>query len=97
MLARHPLDLLHQAIELFGREEQRTDVSGALLDIATRLDLSGALFGRSPHPSDDLWLRDSDVVLIPKKPIQRFADAIDLYFTQSFYGIFPFEAFVTID
>ena len=65
--------------------------------IATRLDLSGALYGKTPHPSDDLWLRDSDVVLIPQKPIKRFADAIDLYFTQSFYGIFPFEAFVTID
>jgi len=57
--------------------------------VATRLDLSGALYGRSPHPSDDLWLRDSDIVLIPKKPILRFAEAVDLYFTRSLYGIFP--------
>ncbi len=59
--------------------------------IATRLDLSGAVYGRRPHPSDDLWLRDSDIVLIPKKPVQRWADAIDLYFTQSLYSVFPID------
>ncbi len=57
--------------------------------MAIRLDLSGGLWGKRPMPSDEIWLRDSDIVLVPKMPIQRIADAVDLYFTQSFYGIFP--------
>ena len=59
--------------------------------MALRLDLAGALQGQRPYPSDEIWLRDSDIVLVPKKPIQRVADIINLYFTQGFYGIFPPE------
>jgi polysaccharide export outer membrane protein len=29
--------------------------------MATKLDLSGALWGNRPHPSDEIWLRDSDI------------------------------------
>ena len=57
--------------------------------MAIRLDLSGALWGYRPLPSDEIWLRDSDVVVVPKQPIQRVADAVDLYFTQVIYGVFP--------
>ena len=57
--------------------------------MALRLDLSAGLWGRRPMPSDEIWLRDSDIVLVPKMPIQRIADAIDLYFTQGLYGVFP--------
>jgi polysaccharide biosynthesis/export protein len=57
--------------------------------IATKLDLGGALAGRSPLPSDEIWLRDSDIVLIPAKPIQRFSDAVNLYMTNTLYAIFP--------
>ncbi len=57
--------------------------------IATRLDLGGALNGRRPYPSDEIWLRDSDIVLIPKKPIQRLSEAVNQYLTQTIYGIFP--------
>ena len=57
--------------------------------MAIKLDLAGGVFGKRPLPSDEIWLRDSDIVLIPKTPILRLANAIDLYFTQSLYGIFP--------
>jgi polysaccharide export outer membrane protein len=57
--------------------------------IATRLDLGGALNGRRPYPSDEIWLRDSDIVLIPKKPIQRLSEAVNQYLTNTIYGIFP--------
>ncbi len=57
--------------------------------MALRLDLSGGVWGHRPMPSDEIWLRDSDIVLVPKMPIQRVADAIDLYFTQGLYGVFP--------
>jgi polysaccharide export outer membrane protein len=56
---------------------------------ATKLDLSAALLGKAPHPSDEIWLRDSDIVLVPAKPIQRLSEAVDLYLTRTLYGIFP--------
>ncbi len=59
--------------------------------MALKLDISGGLLGKDPLPSDEIWLRDSDIVLIPKTPILRLADAIDLYFTRSIYAIFPSE------
>lgn len=59
--------------------------------MALRLDLAGGLYGKRPMPSDEIWLRDSDIVLIPKMPILRVADAVDLYFTRTLYSIFPAE------
>ena len=59
--------------------------------MAIKLDLAGGLFGKKPLPSDEVWLRDSDIILIPKRPILRIADAVELYFTRSLYGIFPSE------
>lgn len=59
--------------------------------MALKLDLAGGLSGRSPVPSDEIWLRDSDIVLVPKSPILRLADAVELYFSRTLYGIFPSE------
>ena len=56
---------------------------------ATKLDLGGALLGKRPHPSDEIWLRDSDIVLVPKKPVQRWSEAVNQYLTSSLYAIFP--------
>lgn len=58
---------------------------------ATRLDLAGAIHGRRPLPSDEIYLRDSDIVLIPRKPIQRLSEAVELYLTNTLYSIFPQE------
>ena len=86
-----------QAIALAGGEQ----VGGNLRQIivfrrdqnwrltATKLDLAGALFGKSPHPSDEIWLRDSDIILIPRSPIRRFSDQVNLYLTGTLYAIFP--------
>ncbi len=57
--------------------------------MAVRLDLAGGLQGNRPAPTDEIWLRDSDIVLVPKSPIQRLADAVDLYFTKTIYGVLP--------
>ena len=59
--------------------------------MAIKLDLAGGLFGKRPIPSGEIWLRDSDIVLVPKTPILRLADAVDLYFRRTLYGIFPAE------
>ena len=57
--------------------------------LATKLDIRGGLYGERPIPSDEIWLRDSDIVLVPKAPIQRLDDAIQLVFTRGVYSAFP--------
>lgn len=59
--------------------------------MALRLNLRGGLNGWRPTPADEIWLRDSDVVLIPKRPIVHLADAVELYFTRTLYALFPGE------
>ena len=64
---------------------------------ATKLDLGGALLGKNPQPSDEIWLRDSDIVLIPKRPIQRLSEAVNLYLTETLYRIYPRQLLWNID
>ena len=58
--------------------------------LATKVDIRGALFGKRPAPSDELWLRDSDVVIVPKTPLKSVTDAINLIFTNGVYEVAPF-------
>jgi polysaccharide biosynthesis/export protein len=57
--------------------------------MATKLDLHGPLLGKRPCPADDVWLRDSDLVVIPKSHLLRSDDLIDLIFTRGVYGVLP--------
>jgi len=57
--------------------------------LATKLDLNGAWNGERPVPSDEIWLRDSDVVAVPRMPIRRFDDLVELYMTRGVYSVFP--------
>jgi polysaccharide biosynthesis/export protein len=59
--------------------------------MATLLDVRGALYGKVPTPADEVWLNDSDIVVVPKAPIRVFDDAVALVFTQGLYGIAPFR------
>jgi polysaccharide export outer membrane protein len=59
--------------------------------MATRLDLNGALLGKRPGPADEIWVRDSDIVLVPKSYILLTADFVDLVFQRSIYGVLPFQ------
>lgn len=63
--------------------------------MATRIDLNGALLGKRPCPSDEIWLRDSDIVLVPKNPLLRSADLVELVFTRNLYGVVPAQTFFT--
>jgi polysaccharide export outer membrane protein len=65
--------------------------------MATMLDLRGALYGRRPTPADDIWLNDSDIVLIPKTPIQQADEFIEQVFTRGLYGVVPVEEVWNID
>ncbi|NOY29993.1 MAG: sugar ABC transporter substrate-binding protein [Planctomycetes bacterium] len=57
--------------------------------MATMLDVRGALYGRRPTPADEIWLSDSDIVVVPKTPIQATDEAINQFFTQGLYSLFP--------
>ena len=59
--------------------------------MATKLDLYGAVLGKRPCPADEIWLRDSDIVVVPKSPILLVDDFIDLVFTRGIYGVIPFQ------
>ncbi|MDA7980061.1 MAG: polysaccharide biosynthesis/export family protein [Pirellulales bacterium] len=58
---------------------------------ATMLDVWDALYGNRTCPIDDIWLSDSDVVIIPKMKILVADDFIELIFTRGIYGVFPFQ------
>lgn len=57
--------------------------------MATLINLEGALFGRQPCPKGEIWLNDSDVIIVPKSAILQADDFIDLVFTRGIYGVFP--------
>ncbi len=57
--------------------------------LATAIDLKAALRGNQPSPPGEIWLSDSDVVVIPKSPIRRVDDFLEMIFTRRVHGIFP--------
>ncbi len=59
--------------------------------MATKLDLRGALLGERPCPADDIWVRDADIIIVPKSPILLLDNFINLVFTQGIYGVVPFQ------
>jgi polysaccharide export outer membrane protein len=59
--------------------------------LATMLDIRGALYGTRPCPADEIWLSDSDIIVVPKSPILVADDFIDLVFTRGIYGVMPFQ------
>lgn len=58
--------------------------------LATKVDVRGAVYGSRPIPMDNLWLRDSDVVIVPKSPIKAATDVISLLATNGAYAAAPF-------
>jgi polysaccharide export outer membrane protein len=63
--------------------------------MATMLDIRGALYGKVPCPADEIWLNDSDIVVVPKSPIRVFDDYMSLIFRDGIYTIAPFNQAVT--
>jgi polysaccharide biosynthesis/export protein len=57
--------------------------------MATMINLEGALMGRTPCPKGEIWLDDSDVIIVPKGRILQADDFIELVFTRGIYGVFP--------
>jgi polysaccharide export outer membrane protein len=63
--------------------------------IATMIDLRAALLGRRPCPGSEIWIGDSDLIIVPKSKILRADNIIELVFTKGIYGIFPFSGNVS--
>ena len=59
--------------------------------MATMVDVRGALYARRPVPADEIWLNDSDIVLVPKSPIQVADEVIEQFFTRGVYAAIPLE------
>jgi hypothetical protein len=57
------------------------------------VNIRESLLFKKPCPSGEIWLRDSDIVLVPKSPILCADDVINLVFTRGIYGGLPNERF----
>ena len=60
--------------------------------MATKVNVRSSLLFKKPCPGGEIWLRDSDIVLVPKSPILCADDVINLVFTRGIYGVFPMTA-----
>ena len=65
--------------------------------IATMLDLRGAHIGMRPNPSDEIWLRDNDLIIVPSTPITRFNNGLQQIFTNGLYRVIPFQGLTLQD
>lgn len=61
--------------------------------LATMVDVQGAKYARRPAPADDIWINDSDVIVVPKSPIHVANEFIAQFFSQGLYSMFPQFAF----
>ena len=57
--------------------------------LATIIDLQAALLGNQSCPPGEIWIDDSDIVIVPKSKILIADDFINLVFTRGIYGVFP--------
>ena len=58
--------------------------------VATKLDLRGAHLGKDPSPADEIWIRDSDLIIVPRTPMKLTNDFVRQVFTEGIYGVVPF-------
>ncbi|HUY35511.1 MAG TPA: polysaccharide biosynthesis/export family protein [Pirellulales bacterium] len=62
--------------------------------LATRLDLRGSLYGHRPAPADEIWLNDSDIVVVPKTGFLATNNFVNLLFTHGAFGVAPYRGAV---
>ncbi len=59
--------------------------------IATKIDIRAALLGRQPCTAGELWVNDSDLIIVPKSGLLLADNFIELFFTRGLYGVIPFS------
>lgn len=60
--------------------------------MASSFDLRGSLYGHRPCPADEVWINDSDVVLVPKSKVLVFENVVALIFREGIFRVAPFHA-----
>jgi polysaccharide export outer membrane protein len=65
--------------------------------MATVVDVQQALRGHQPCPAGEIWLSDSDVVIVPECPLQEWNDFVNMVFTRGVYGMIPITASYNIN
>ncbi len=58
---------------------------------STLLDLRQAVLGREAHPCDEIWVRDGDVIILPRTPVRVLTNFVRMVFTEGVYGVMPFS------
>lgn len=59
--------------------------------MATMLNLQPPLYANQPCPPSEIWLSDSDIVIVPKGSILVADEFINLVFTRGLYGVVPMQ------
>ena len=59
--------------------------------MACMINVWHPLYGNTTQAPDDIWLGDSDIVVVPKMKILVLDEFIDLIFTRGIYGVVPFS------
>ena len=59
--------------------------------MATTVNVQAPLYGHQLAPPGEIWLSDSDVVIVPKGPLLVADDFINLAFTRGLYGVLPMQ------
>jgi polysaccharide biosynthesis/export protein len=60
--------------------------------LSTMVDVRAAALGREAHPTDEIWVRDGDVIILPSTPIKLFDNFVRQVFTEGIYGVVPVNA-----
>lgn len=59
--------------------------------MATHVDMNHLRWGNKPCPAGELWVRDSDVILVPQRPLENANQIIEHLFTRGLYSVFPVD------
>lgn len=65
------------------RRDDRWELMGCVIN------LNDVLYRGKRCPRDDIWISDSDVVIVPKGELLKANDLIHQVFTRGIYGVFP--------
>lgn len=75
---------LHQIV-IFRRDENWEMM-------ATVVDMRHLRWGKNPCPAGELWLRDSDIMLVPRRFLENANEIIGHVFTRGAFAAFPTSA-----
>ena len=63
--------------------------------VATMLDLRDAVLGRQMCPASEIWVSDSDLIIVPQSKIQLCNKWVEQLFTKGIYGVVPLSGSVS--